>query len=554
MRTHVSTRMYLLALVASLISAPVNAYTVGLSQSGAALRWASGQKLYLAGNPTGSHELSDGFFRNAVVSALLQWKKSTNGMFDFDYWQGTESNDYPTGMETDGLSTIFFASKANIRPDPIVIGYTQTTFNVDSGNLVETDTFLNDVNFTFTQNSQDTSSASAGGKSRVYAANVITHELGHAIGLSHSGSINASMLYVEFRDQSKLGCDDVSGSRALYGTPGQVAVRGRIVSSSGSGLAGIQVSAISLERGIPLANAVTSSNGSYSIAGLPPGRYALLAEIFRGDSRTIPAQQVAPAGNSICTIGGGFEKQFVHKNGAWARIYDARGGNVSVPDYAITCSANATLAAGSNVSEGAAFVNVSNGSSLIFPIANNAALRVTTLGYLLQSPMLASVDVINSSGQSVAANRLSPLYTSDSLFEITDSAAEGGGSVASWVKLVGSGNSRGDYPGDSTAPRGSNQVVLVASASGEDIDARCSMEVDPSSYQSPDGPPVRNYGDSTMRDQVGFCGSISQNSGDVPPDYGARIGWFLPWALMLVWSKVRYNRRRCEPLHSSANS
>ncbi len=554
MRTHVSTRMYLVALVASLVSAPVNAYTVGLSQSGASLRWASGQKLYLAGNPSGSHELSDGFFRSAVVSALMQWKKSTNGLFDFDYWQGTDSADYPTAMNSDGLSTIFFASRGNIRPDPQVIGYTQTTFNVDTGNLVETDTFLNDVNFTFTENQQDTSSASAGGKSRVYAANVITHELGHAIGLSHTGSINASMLYVEYRDQSEVGCDDVSGARALYGTPGQVALRGRIVSGSGAGQAGIQVSAISLERGIPLANAVTSSSGSYSIAGLPPGRYALIAEVFRGDKNSIPAQQVRSSGLGLCGLSSEFEKQFVHKNGAWARIYDARSGNVSVPDYAISCSANVTLAGGSNVSEGAAFVNIGSGSSLNFPIANDAALRVTTLGYLLHMPMLASVDVINSSGQSVATNRMSPLYSSESLFEITDSAAEGGGSAASWVRLVGSGNSRGDYPSQSTTPSGSNQVVLVASASGEEINARCSVKVDPTSYQSPDGPPVRNYGDSTMRDQVGFCGSISQSSGDVPPDYGARIGWFLPWALMMIWSKVRYNRRRCELSYSSAIS
>jgi hypothetical protein len=554
MRTHVSTRMFCLVLLASLVSSPAHSYTVGLSQSGAALRWAPGQKLYLAGNPAGSHELSDGFFRNAVVSALLQWKKSTNGAFDFDYWQGTDSADYPSGMNSDGLSTIFFASRANLRPDPIVIGYTQTTFNVDTGNLVETDTYLNDINFTFTENSQDTSSASAGGKSRVYAANVITHELGHAIGLSHSGSINASMLYVEFRDQSELGCDDVSGARALYGTPGTVAVRGRIVSSSGSGIAGIQVSAVSLERGIPLANAVTSSSGNYSIAGLEPGRYALVAEVFRGSDGTIPAQQTRTSRSSLCTITGDFEKQFVHKDGAWARIYDARSGNVSVPDYSISCSGNTPLAPGSSVIEGAAFVNVGSGASYSFPIANNAALRVTTLGYLLHLPMLASVDVIDSSGQSVATNRVYPLYSSNSLFEITDSAAEGGGSTASWVKLLGTGNSRSDYPGNSTAPQGSNQVVMVASASGNDINARCTMNVDPSTYQSPDGPPVRNYGDSTMRDQVGFCGTISQNSGDVPPDYGARIGWFLPWAVMMLWSKLRYNRRRCETSHSSAVS
>ena len=89
-----------------------------------------------------------------------------------------------------------------------------------TGEILETDILLNDRDFQFTLNPQDTSGygSAAGasvyassGKPKVFLENVITHELGHTFGFSHSNALQSSMLYMEAPDQAYLSCDDQTG-------------------------------------------------------------------------------------------------------------------------------------------------------------------------------------------------------------------------------------------------------------------------------------------------------------------------------------------------------
>ncbi|MBC7398153.1 MAG: matrixin family metalloprotease, partial [Bdellovibrionales bacterium] len=193
------------------------AYTLTTAPSGQPIRWRYGQKLFLAGNFQGKDKLSPDFFYQSVVNGLQQWKWASGSQFDFEYWQGNDAKIYDASLKQNGLSSIFFASNSAEASDPNIIGFTQVWYNNDSGDLIETDIMLNDRHYELTDQVSDTSAGTVpwGARPKVYLGNIITHELGHAIGLSHSGNINASMLYIEYPEQSKLGCDDRAAARHL---------------------------------------------------------------------------------------------------------------------------------------------------------------------------------------------------------------------------------------------------------------------------------------------------------------------------------------------------
>ena len=267
------------------------AYTLSTTDTGKQIRWKYGQKFFLAGNPTGRDGFPSDLFRSAVVDGLQQWKWATHGMVDFDYWQGT-TGEYETNLKNNGLSSIFFASNSQESIDQNIIGYTKLWFNSNNGDIIEADIMLNDRDYELTNSPYDTSSSHNHQFSRpkVYLNNIITHELGHAIGLSHSGNINSSMLYVEYAEQSKIGCDDWAGARHLYPSDlsGIGTLTGTILAPNGDPVAGAMVTAISKQRGIPIASVHSDQNGRFYFGALEAGGVALMIEHFQGSTNSVP--------------------------------------------------------------------------------------------------------------------------------------------------------------------------------------------------------------------------------------------------------------------------
>lgn len=112
------------------------------------------------------------------------------------------------------------------------------------------------------------------------------HEIGHVLGLDHSGVISAVMYpYVSStRMPATFDSDDRIAIAMAYPnddpTLTGATLTGRVMGDNG-GIFGAQVVALN-DRGEPVATELTSANGEFTLSGIPPGRYRLYAEPLDG--------------------------------------------------------------------------------------------------------------------------------------------------------------------------------------------------------------------------------------------------------------------------------
>jgi hypothetical protein len=138
---------------------------------------------------------------------------------------------------------------------------------------------------------------------------VLTHELGHLLGLEHSGMVGATMqprlavngLYTlpAFSPRT-LAEDDRAGARALYGPrTGLGAIAGTITYAGGAPAYGAHVWAQEVSTGRSIAGGISSASGAYRIEDLPPGQYRLVAEYLNGN---VIASEIASSGGAYAGL------------------------------------------------------------------------------------------------------------------------------------------------------------------------------------------------------------------------------------------------------------
>jgi predicted Zn-dependent protease len=114
------------------------------------------------------------------------------------------------------------------------------------------------------------------------------HEIGHALGLEHSGLTGAIMQPRQVRNGTYdlpalrrriLSDDDRAGIRALYGPlNGLGELRGTVRNAGGAPFFGAHVWAEDVTTGRAVAGNISLPNGVYSISALPPGQYRVVVE------------------------------------------------------------------------------------------------------------------------------------------------------------------------------------------------------------------------------------------------------------------------------------
>lgn len=235
----------------------------------------------------------------AARRALVQWAGASN--IRFVETSSTAQSISPSAGG-DGISLITLANtpenaalfSGSDRP-----GRTRVYFDPVTGRISEADIALN-----------PSAQFSTDGTFNTYdLESVLTHEIGHLLGLEHSGMVGATMqprlalngLYTLPAFSARtLSEDDRAGVRALYGPgTGLGSIAGTVSYAGGAPAYGAHVWAADISTGRSVAGSISSQSGAYRIEDLPPGQYRLIVEYLNGN---VLASEIASSGGAYAGL------------------------------------------------------------------------------------------------------------------------------------------------------------------------------------------------------------------------------------------------------------
>lgn len=221
-------------------------------------------------NDRGSSQIANGSEFTAVRAAFQTWQNIPTADIRFDY-KGT------TPVRTagrDGLNLISFSDDSTPLGSS-TIAATFSYFKNDLGTVVfdESDIIFNTA--------LDFSTSGEENKFDIHS--VLTHEIGHLLGLDHSGLVSSVMVPFAASgqlDQRKLEYDDIAAIMEIYprasAVPAVGEIRGTITSGT-TNVFGAHVVAVDSD-GTALVSTISQPDGSYVLRYLPPGTYRIYAE------------------------------------------------------------------------------------------------------------------------------------------------------------------------------------------------------------------------------------------------------------------------------------
>ena len=229
----------ILILFTLLLTCTLMAHQSTLSSAGNEIIW-NNSEIPLTIFPKNS-DMSSAAAMNIITDSINQWNSSSSIRL------------YPHNSSNNQIKFL-----SDFRYGSAVVGVTELTYNT-KGLIQKASIYLND-NYYFHSKPGFYSNG------EIYLGDVITHEMGHLLGLSHSEVLNSTMFYSAYSGQSSLAADDRSGVRgkydSIYGT-----ISGTVKGGNSIGVMGTHVQVISRNTGSAI-GAISNENGHFKISGL----------------------------------------------------------------------------------------------------------------------------------------------------------------------------------------------------------------------------------------------------------------------------------------------
>jgi len=239
--------------------------------NGLPLFWGTPSNISIVINSAGSPDITDGSHETALRMAIEEWNKDTQASATL-----VENTNAAVQARTDwaanDIHTILFDETNTSGYFPGASGIVAVTpvFFFSNGLIDDADIIFNGKDFQFTTSGQ------AG---RMDVQDVGTHELGHLLGLDHSGWAGATMY--PYVDPSvilhrSVSADDISGLRNAYPNGTFSTISGHIERGDTSAVEGAHVVAVDA-TGRPAGGTLTNSLGDFVLDSLPAGTYTMYA-------------------------------------------------------------------------------------------------------------------------------------------------------------------------------------------------------------------------------------------------------------------------------------
>lgn len=247
------TKLVFLAL-AIFCQTSLFAYVKSRTISAQVVHWPNyvvGINLYI--NPTNNNGVNTTVATNIIQDSINQW---------VPYVPMSLTGIMTTTSDDTNKNEIYFSDDPMIFNGIGVRGLTIIDYDQTTGYILHADVVVNDDAAIFFET--DSSKED-------FLGNIITHELGHLFGLTHSEVHDSSMVYTIRVGQHQINSDDINGVKSLYGTLGasEGSIKGTVVGGASlTSVFGAHVQAISQKTGQVMASALSEADGSFQIDGL----------------------------------------------------------------------------------------------------------------------------------------------------------------------------------------------------------------------------------------------------------------------------------------------
>ncbi len=242
--------------------------------SGPYLFWAAPSSISIVINSTGSDDITDGSHETAIRNAIEVWNQDPMTVARL-VENTSPTQQARTDWSADDIHLVLFdeTNTSGFFPGASgTVAITPVSFFAN-GLIADADVIYNGKDHNFT---------TSGAAGDFDVQDVGAHELGHLLGLDHSGWAGSTMFpwvsttVIEHRSLSQ---DDLNGMRDAYpqGTTGTFTGTVRRASDN-SLVAGAHVVAVNSVTGRTGGAALANASGFFRITGLPSGSYSFWAE------------------------------------------------------------------------------------------------------------------------------------------------------------------------------------------------------------------------------------------------------------------------------------